>query len=203
MSLPWEEVKTRADIVDVISGYVPLKSKGGNYTCACPFHHEKTPSLIISPAKQIWHCFGCGAGGDVFGFVSLIENIEKIEALKKLAKTYSVEIPEFKPNPNQTPEQRITIEQETKKQITRFESGQKMLAFGASVYHKILLKLLQNPNSEVTKYCLERGLTIEIIKKFQLGYAPKGNWLLNFLQEHNLDLDLALEVGLFKDLDKK
>lgn len=199
MNLPWEEVKERADIVEVISNYVPLKAKGGNFTCNCPFHNEKTPSLIISPSKQIWHCFGCGAGGDIFGFVSLIENIEKVDALKKLAKQYSVTIPNLiSENRQSSPQDLLAKEQKE----SEFQKGQKMLAWSAEVYNKVLLKLLQDKDHPVVKYCVQRGLTPEIIKEFQIGYAPKNKWLLSLLQKYNLDQSLALKIGLLKDLDK-
>ena len=70
-----QEIKDRLNIADVIAGYIPIKKAGVNFKAPCPFHHEKTPSLVISPQKQIWHCFGCGEGGDVFGFVIKYENL--------------------------------------------------------------------------------------------------------------------------------
>ena len=81
-----EELKSRADIYSVISGYVKLKKTGKNYTGLCPFHKEKTPSFIVDASKQLYHCFGCGEGGDVITFVEKIENMEFAEAVEFLAK---------------------------------------------------------------------------------------------------------------------
>ncbi|MDP8261179.1 MAG: CHC2 zinc finger domain-containing protein, partial [Candidatus Kappaea frigidicola] len=80
-----EEVRSRADIVEIISEYIPLKKSGGNFKALCPFHNEKTSSFMVSPAKQIYHCFGCGVGGNVFNFVMMHEHLSFHEAIKKIA----------------------------------------------------------------------------------------------------------------------
>lgn len=88
------EVIDRADIVDVVGRYVPLKKQGQNYTGLCPFHNEKTPSFSVSPSKQIFHCFGCGVGGNVFKFLMEIEHLTFPEAVRKLADEVGVKIPD-------------------------------------------------------------------------------------------------------------
>jgi DNA primase len=191
--LPWEEVKSKTDIIEVLGQYIALKSKGANYSANCPFHQETTPSFIVSPSKQIWHCFGCGMGGDVFGFVAEIENTDKITALKELALKVNVEIPDYKKNLSQ-------VEQiESQNQISEYEQGLKVLDWSSQIYHQILLKYLENPDHEITKYCHSRGLTIEIIKKFKLGYAPNNNQtLIKFAEKYNIDSDWLLKTSLVK-----
>jgi DNA primase catalytic core len=90
-----EDILSRVDIVEVISGYIPLKKAGSNFRALCPFHHEKTPSFMISPARQIYHCFGCGAGGNVFGFLMKYERLEFPEAVEMLAKKAGIALPAF------------------------------------------------------------------------------------------------------------
>ena len=90
-----EEVRTRNDIVDIVSQYVNLKKKGANYFGLCPFHNEKSPSFSVSPGKQMYYCFGCGAGGNVFTFLMEYENFTFVEALKFLADRAGVELPQM------------------------------------------------------------------------------------------------------------
>jgi DNA primase len=90
-----DEILSRADIVDVISKYVPLKKSGVNFSGCCPFHHEKTPSFVVSPQKQIFKCFGCGVGGNVFSFIQEIEKIDFWDAVKVLAEQLHIELSQY------------------------------------------------------------------------------------------------------------
>jgi DNA primase len=197
---PWEEIRLKLNIVDVIGDYLPVRQFGATYKVVCPFHKDKNPSLVISPEKGFWHCFGCGAGGDVFKFVIDYENISKKEALEKLAKKAGVLLQSnFKPKSN-NPQNSSEAQTQTE-EISSFELGYKYLDWTAGIYHKLLKKILSDRNHPVTKYCLERHLTEDIIDTFLLGYAPSGNFLVQLATKHSLGLELLAEVGLFKKID--
>lgn len=150
-----QEIKDRLNIADVIGGYITLKKAGVNFKAPCPFHHEKTPSLIVSPQKQIWHCFGCGEGGDVFGFVIKYENLEFRDALKLLADKAGVKLPSYRPENKH--------EQDEKDLLLRINS------FAAAFYHKVL-NSQQGERAYV--YLINRGLTKGTIERWQIGFAP-------------------------------
>src|SRR5574340_942254 len=97
-----EQIRAASDIVDVIGSYLPLKRAGANFVALCPFHKEKTPSFNVNPTRQIWHCFGCGAGGDVFGFVMKYENLDFVSAVLRLAERANIRI-EFEESPGGGP----------------------------------------------------------------------------------------------------
>jgi DNA primase len=199
MSNVWQDIKDRLSVEEVIQEYIPVISQGGSYKAVCPFHREKSPSLIISSDKRIWHCFGCGAGGDVFAFVTQIENITKKEALEKLAKKAGVKLEKLAFSSTAKPgadTESINTHQQT---TSNFQQGLKLLEWSGVVYHKILLKVLQDRNNPITQYCLNRGLTQEIIQQFKLGYAPKGNFLLELVKKHGISIDLMLSIGVLKN----
>lgn len=161
-----EEIKNRLDIVEIISEYVSnMKQAGSNWKGLCPFHNEKTPSFMVSRDKQIWHCFGCGEGGDVISFVQKIENMEFPEALKILAKRAGV-----------------TLRYEDKSLSNQKTKLLDILEAAARFYHFNFFKAAEA--EEARKYIFEkRALAEETVKKFFLGFAP-NSWdaLLNFLR---------------------
>ena len=171
-----EEIKSKLDIVDVISEYIQLKRAGTSFKARCPFHQEKAPSFFVSPEKQIWHCFGCGAGGDIFGFVMEIEGLDFPEALRILAKKAGVEIKTY---------DRQAVSQKTKLiDICRLS---------AEFYHKVFW---QSPLAEqARKYLKQRGLNKKIINEFQIGFAPdKWDLVFKFLTKRGFspkDIEIA------------
>jgi len=200
----WEEIQQKLNIEDVIGEYVPIRQAGVNYKCVCPFHSEKNPSLMISPDKQIWHCFGCGVGGTMFTFVEMFENISKREALHILAKKAGVKLDDFKSknsNLGNSQNQDSNNSQDSDTQASNYQKGFQILEWTAEIYHKFLLKLLQDRQNPVTKYCLERGFTSKIISQFKIGYAPNGSQILGFAKKFNLDLDLLEKTGILKKFD--
>jgi DNA primase len=151
-----DEIKERLDIVDVISGYVPLKKAGRNFKGLCPFHTEKTPSFIVFPDTQSWHCFGaCGTGGDVFSFIMKRENIEFSEALQLLAKRAGVELAPR--GPAETAEEK------------RKERLRETNAAAAQYFHNLLLQ--SEEGARAREYLARREIASETISAFQLGYA--------------------------------
>lgn len=181
----WEEIKSKLDIVDVISEYIPVSPSGTNYRASSPFKKEKTPSLMISQQKQIWHDFSSGRGGDIFGFIMQIENCTRSEALKKLATKAGVQL--------NIREQQDTRTEEEK---TIQSSGFQALEWTAELYHTVLKKILRDREHPVTQYCITRKLTPELIDLFKIGYAPDNNFLLKLLQKNNRDTALFEKIEL-------
>ncbi len=170
-----EEVKSRLDIVEHISDYVQLKRSGANYKGLCPFHNEKTPSFMVHPAKQIFHCFGCNAGGDVFTFTMKHEGLSFPEALSLLARRAGVEL---KPQNGYKKGEREGLKAAVVEAMSFFETELK--------------------RSKVAgEYIKERGLTPEIVKEFSIGYVPQG-WhnLLNHLKKKGFKEDVIIKAGL-------
>jgi DNA primase len=184
----WQEIKNKLSVEQVLSQYLNIEPAGANFKCVCPFHNESTPSMMISTEKQIWHCFGCGAGGDIFKFVEDYENLTSKEALEKLAKQAGVGL-----NKNTKINTKNT---DIKDEFDEILEGYKLLTWTAKTYNKILLNLLADRLNPVTKYCIERGLSTEIINKFQLGYAPKHNIIVSLAQKYKLNNYLLFQTGV-------
>lgn len=168
MSDTVEQIKSRLDIADVISGYIKVQKAGANYKARCPFHSEKTPSFHISPVRQSWHCFGCNKGGDMFSFVQEIEGVEFVEAMRILAAKAGVQVPERSSHYRAEADQR-----------------HRLLAV-AELTSKFFEKQLWNSNAgaRALEYLRKRGLTDETIRLWRLGWAP-NDWraLTGFLQK--------------------
>jgi len=178
-----EEVRQHFDLVEVISGYTSLKKAGQNYTGLCPFHSEKTPSFTVSPEKQLYHCFGCGAGGNVFSFIMSQENLSFPEAVKFLANRAGIPLPE-----------RQLSEEGKKIKIVKEELAE-INELSMKYFQQALFKT--EMGKKALNYLTRRGLDKEIIKKFQLGYSlPQWDKLINFLKSKGYSQENILKAGL-------
>ena len=178
-----EEVRQKNDIVDVVSQYVKLTRKGSSYFGLCPFHNEKTPSFSVTPGKQMYYCFGCGAGGNVFNFIMEYENYTFGEALKHLADRAGVELPkiEYSREVREKAQERAEL-LEINKQAAQYFYYQLRTEKGAQGY----------------QYLTGRGLSEETMRKFGLGYSDKfGGGLYQFLKSKGYGDDRLRESGLF------
>lgn len=177
-----DAVRKELDVVDVISEYMQLKKQGRNFTGLCPFHGEKTPSFSVSQEKQLYHCFGCGAGGNVFTFVMEYEGLSFMEAILKLAPKTSVTLPEI------NMEEQVQPKQEEKSWYKGHELAMKM-------YHHLLVSSPEGKKAR--EYLRRRGFTKEMIDRFQIGYAPDSwNFLTDFLTKRGLDTGEMSACGL-------
>lgn len=174
-----ERVRESNDIIDVISEYVPLKRSGKNYMGLCPFHKEKTPSFSVQQDKQIYHCFGCGEGGNVISFIMKYRNLGFVDAVKVLAERANIDIPE---NGSSDSREKISLREKI------YEINREAARF----FYINLRK-----NASAMNYFKNRGINEEIIKKFGLGYAVNSsNSLSNYLIEKKYTQDMLEKAGL-------
>ncbi|MDA8221785.1 DNA primase [Desulfosporosinus sp.] len=178
-----EEVRSRTDIVEIISEYVSLQRKGKNYLGLCPFHAEKTPSFTVTPEKQMFYCFGCNVGGNAFSFLMKKENWSFVESIQNLASRYGVSLPEKELSPR---------EREANRRRQRFEEINEL---ATSYFHDLLLNL---PEGELGRlYFEKRGVDLDTMKSFRLGYAPdRWDGLLTYMLERGVQAHELAENGL-------
>ena len=177
-----EEVRTRNDIVDIISGYVKLQKKGSNYFGLCPFHHEKSPSFSVSQSKQMYHCFGCGVSGNVFTFVMEYENYTFREAVELLADRSGVKLP------------KMEYSKEAKAQADLRAALLEINKMAANYFY---YQLKQPQGQQGCQYLMGRGLTEQTIRRFGLGYSNKtSNDLYQFLRSKGYEDSILKETGL-------
>jgi DNA primase len=177
------EIRDRSSILEVVSDYVTLKKTGKNYKGLCPFHSEKTPSFMVNEEKQIFHCFGCGEGGDVFTFLMKVGQFSFPQAVEELAKRYGVRLPSRELSPSRKKE-------EAKREVL-FQINQ----IASEYFHEILTQ--RREGEEGRKYLSHRGINLEVIQEYRLGYSTdRWDGLVRYLQEKKLSLKLAWELGL-------
>lgn len=177
-----QELLARADVVEIVGRYVQLKKGGANYMGLCPFHGEKTPSFTVSPAKQFFHCFGCGKNGNAIGFLMDYAGMSFVEAVKDLAGQYGMQVPEDE----RSPAERAREAEQRQKQSTLTE----VLEKAGAAYRKHLKN-----SPKAVAYLKNRGLSGEVAKQFGLGYAPEG-WRSLASVFPNYDDPLLAESGL-------
>lgn len=166
-----EILKNQLDVVDVISQFLELRKAGANFKACCPFHGETNPSFVVSPAKQIYHCFGCGVGGDSISFVMEYEKLSYPEAIEKLASMSNVSL---QYDDNNQKKQSVKIIEDVNK-----------------FYQKLLVS-----SPAVKDYIKQRGISEFSIEKFEIGYAPKSADTINYLKSNNHNLTESIELGI-------
>jgi len=183
-----DQLLSRIDIVDVVDRYVPLKKGGQNYMACCPFHKEKSPSFTVSPSKQFYHCFGCGAHGSAIGFVMEYQGLGFVDAVKSLADSVGMTVPQEVRSANPAAEQAARVRRLTMEEMLQRAAG----------YYKQQLKGAIN----AIGYCKGRGLSGEIAARYGLGYAPDGWQNLEAVFEDYQDAQLV-ECGLVIENEEK
>jgi len=173
-----ETLKSTVDIIDVIGNYIELKKAGANYKANCPFHGEKTASFVVSPTKQIYHCFGCGVGGDAIKFVMEIEKLNYPEAIEKVASTYNFTL-------------------QYTKGSSDYRDSKRLLEITQKWYVKNL-----DLNSYAREYLHKRGITNSSIEAFEIGYVGKSSEVMNFLSSNMLSIPNAIDAGVVAKSDR-
>jgi len=180
-----QEIRDRTDIVEVVSGYLPLKRSGVNHQGLCPFHQEKSPSFNVNASRQIFHCFGCGVGGNVFSFLMRMEGLSFPDAVRRLAEKVGIEVEEEDVSPAEV------RRRETRERLARIN------AIAGTFYHQLLLE--DQAGAAARRYLRQRGYEGETVREFQLGFAPDG-WetLANYLAEKNFSAEDVRKTGLVR-----
>jgi len=183
------ELKNRVDLVEIVGESVLLKKAGRNFVGLCPFHSEKTPSFTVNPDKQIFHCFGCGAGGNVFTFLMKHQGCGFPEAVEKLAVRYGIPLPQKAQGPHRRHDK------------TERESLLEIHQIAAGFYHRILMESPEGRSA--TAYLKKRGISDATLRAFQIGYAPKG-WdrLTAYLLRQGIRAESAFRSGLIIPKEK-
>jgi len=185
-----DQLLNRIDIVDLIDGYVPLKKAGANYKACCPFHNEKSPSFTVSPSKQFYHCFGCGANGSAISFLMEYDHMEFRDAIEKLASNAGLEIP-------------TEAQGQPKKQTSVQGIDLYKLMGEVSEFYQTQLRQHKDKDQAIS-YLKKRGLSGEIAKRFDLGFSPEGwDTLMSSLGATTPTQKALLDTGMLTQNEKK
>jgi DNA primase len=181
-----EEIRQAVNIVDLIGQYVTLRQKGHNYFGLCPFHEEKTPSFAVHPDRQIFHCFGCGKGGNAFGFLMEMEKVSFIEAVRVLAQRAGIALPRYDERTDEAP--------------SEAEILAKANALACDFFHQQLLARASSGAQEANEHLKSRGYGSEVITRYMIGYAPAG-WdaLASHARSKGFELGILVRAGLLKE----
>lgn len=175
------EIRSHSDIVEVVSKYIPLSKKGKNYVGVCPFHDDRDPSLTVSQDKQIFKCFACGAGGNVFHFVSRYENISFVESVVEVAKLSNIQIDDIEVTKNQ-PNQHL---------LPYYKLNQSFIEYTNYM-------LMSSGHTEILQYLHKRGIKDELIKIFEIGYNPSNDALYHFLKAKKFTDEEMIDANLVR-----
>lgn len=183
------DILARIDIVDVVDARVKLKKKGKNHSACCPFHSEKTPSFTVSQEKQFYHCFGCGEHGNAIDFLMKFDNLEFVEAIEELASQMGIEVPREHSSKNQ------------REQIANRKNYYQILKQISEAY---CFQLQQDANKQALEYAYSRGLSLDIIQKYNIGFAPNSwNFVKNSFGRDDLSCRDLVTTGMLIDNDGK
>lgn len=177
-----EELKYKCDIVTIVSQYVPLVKKGGKYFCCCPFHNEKTPSMCVNTDGQYYHCFGCGASGDVITFVMEMESVDYPEAVSILADKAGLTLPEYRSDP------------EAGRKKDKKETLKRLMRDVALYYHSNLVK--RPESEEARKYLEGRGIPPEMWVRFGLGLSLGYDQMTGYMRRKGYTVENLRDCGL-------
>ena len=181
-----DEIRSRNDIIDVVSQYVTLKRSGRNYFGLCPFHNEKSPSFSVSPDKQIFHCFGCGVGGNVFHFIQKIENVSFVESVQMLADRAGIKLP--------------TLTNYEDEKVAKLKAKvYDVNKFTAEFYHK---NLYRPESKQGQEYIKKRKLDNNTLKSFMIGYSGQFDELYRALRKEGFEDEEILASGLVNKSEK-
>lgn len=181
------ELKSKNEIVQTISSYIPIVKKGSTYWARCPFHHEKTPSLAINENGQYYHCFGCGESGDVITFVEKMESITPGEAIKRLAEKAGMEMPVLEDG------EKLTRRKKEKDEVI------KALNLAKKHYES---NLYQPSAKQAQEYVRQRNFKKSDLEKFHIGYS-NGNEIIKYLESEGISKDIMLKAGIIGEMDGK